>query len=132
MPLSLFEQQLKTSLTPAAIPDQLMPRVLAAIQRKQRLKLAWSRLAAVVCAACFVFSAWFLSRQLSSSGVTMFLRLLFTDTGIIVGDWRTYTLSMLEALPVLPLVLTLASSGALVWTVRLLANIPQSRHQIAH
>ena len=132
MPLSPFEQQLKTSLAPAGVPDQLVVRVLAAIQRRQRVKLAWSGIAAAVFTGCFMFSAWSFSRQLSNTGTLMFIRLLFTDTGIIMHDWRAYTLSMLESLPVIPLVLLLSSSAAMIWSAKLLTGIPRTHQRLAN
>lgn len=119
MSYSSFEQQLKANLPKASASPSLLPRILQAMSAEQRrlrfrhLAIYWAQVATGF--LVLSWSLWQFSRQLAASGAGALLRLLVTDTHTVLIDWQAYTLSLLESLPIITLVLVLASIGFLVW-----------------
>lgn len=47
--------------------------------------------------------------QMQNSGFWNYLSLLFTDTGVVMTYWKSFSMSLIEATPVFPLTLILIS-----------------------
>jgi len=46
-----------------------------------------------------------------ASGFTRFLKLAFSDTRLVLGNWQDYILSLLESFPIMPVVGLLSAAA---------------------
>jgi len=127
-----FEEILMTILAENQEPPMdLLPRIILAIERRQRF---YARVKAISFLATFgasfgplFLAAAELNRQLAQSGTLRMLSLIFSDTLVILANWQTFGLSILESLPIGPIILV--SSGVLIALTSLkfiLENLPKS------
>ena len=97
--------QLKPALTPTGLFDQVVSR----LGREQRLLSLRRRIALFTVSAVFSALALLPAGQavwsgLSESGFTHFFSLIFSDAQIVLVYWQSFTLSLLESLPVVILI----------------------------
>ena len=59
---------------------------------------------------------------LIESGFTQFFSLLFSDAGIVIANWQSYSYSLLETLPVLGLMALLATVLVFLESLKLLSK----------
>lgn len=65
--------------------------------------------------------------QLVQSGIFQMLSLLFSDSKLILANWESFTLSLLESFPVIPVVSTLAVTALFLLSAKLfLDNLAKS------
>lgn len=70
-----------------------------------------------VCLVLIVPSVIYLTRDLQASGFTSFFSLLFSDSSLLFAHLQEFSLSLLEALPVLALVAVLVLFAGLGWAL---------------
>ena len=51
------------------------------------------------------------------SGLSEYLSLLFSDSALIVSYWQTYSMSVVESLPIIQISIVVASVGLFIWSV---------------
>jgi len=92
-----FEKLFTFSVSPEPAPD-LVGKVMQRIRSEQRLAVSkWRGAIAFVPAFRMVQSGF------TESGFMQFFSLLFTDFSIVMTYWKSFGLSLLEALPVVSL-----------------------------
>jgi len=94
-------------------PEGLSRRVFSAVVRRRRRAAAWKGLAFLGASACAAFAfayAWRAAgAEFSSSGTFQIASLLFSDFHAVIANWYDFTFSVLESLPIVPVVGVLAS-----------------------
>jgi hypothetical protein len=70
-----------------------------------------------VCLVLLVPAFIYLNRDLHTSGFTSFFSLIFSDTSLLVAHLKEFSLSLLEALPVVSLVAFLIVFAGLGWAL---------------
>jgi len=108
-------------------PDDLLGKIMQRIDQEKRLLTLKRRL--------FLFSAGLIGAiilfipalkgvisGLTQSGFIQYFSLLFSDAEIVLAYWQNYALSLLETLPVMSLILLLATVFAILELLKLLAN----------
>ena len=128
---SKIDEMLKTVLSESQEPSaDLLSRIILAIERRQRfyaiIKVSVSLAGLTVSGGLLFLAAAELSRQLAQSGMLRILSLVFSDTWLILANWQTFVLSILESLPIGPIILV--ASGALIALTSLkciLENLPK-------
>jgi hypothetical protein len=70
-----------------------------------------------VCLILVIPSIIYLNRDLHTSGFTSFFSLLFSDTSLLFSHLKEFSLSLLEALPIVSLVVFLIVFAGLGWAV---------------
>ena len=69
--------------------------------------------------ASFVFSLWaiiYLVKNLKESGFWQYFSLIFSENGAILSYWRELSLSLVESLPVVSLIIFLSAVGLFIWS----------------
>jgi hypothetical protein len=96
----------------------LLPRILLEIEQRRQSSLRkrmFVLVASSVGLAFLTFLTWSAARlQLAQSGMGQMLSLLFTDFKEVLVNWQSYTLLLLESLPVMSVFLALASATGLL------------------
>ncbi len=94
------------------LPEGLLERVLARIQREKRLRslkrqLVVFSMLAVGSSVAMVPSFQMVRTNFIESGFFNFLSLLFSDFKVVTASWQNFALSLLEALPLTGLIIFL-------------------------
>ena len=102
----------------------LFDRIILAIQREQKLyqtrKIFFGFLALLVISLAAVpFSVIMLINQIKDSGFYYFVSAALSNLGIFMSSWQSFSLAILEALPILGIIAFIVSAGLVLWTVRL-------------
>ncbi|MCX6743001.1 MAG: hypothetical protein NT116_02075 [Candidatus Parcubacteria bacterium] len=108
-------------------PNNLLGKIMQRIGEEKRLLTLKRRL--------FLFSAGLIGAitlfipalkgvisGFSESGFIQYFSLLFSDAEIVLAYWQNYTLSLLETLPVVNLILLLATIFAILELLKLLVK----------
>ena len=105
----------------------LYDRVINRISREEKLMIIKRRL--ILQSSVFIMSFFIfiplslrLSVDITKSGLTQFLSLLFTDFSVIMANIGDYVLSLLESTPALSLSLTSAALLVLVFAMAKLVD----------
>ncbi|HBH46479.1 MAG: hypothetical protein A2445_03975 [Candidatus Jacksonbacteria bacterium RIFOXYC2_FULL_44_29] len=103
-------EQLFTHLTPPEPPAGLLGKVMNRIYQAKRLQNIKRRvfvfsMITLGSVLAFISSAKMLHSGLTQSGFTQFFSLLFSDFQIVITNWQNYSLSLLETLPIMSLIL---------------------------
>ncbi len=114
-----------------ALPPEPRAELFALVMRaivteKHRLakrRLIGFSMLAILSLAAFIPAIGSLQNALIESGTAQFLSLLFSDPGIVLGAWREFSLSILDALPAFSL------AAVLVTAVMLLASLKAAVRQ---
>ncbi|MFA6421818.1 MAG: hypothetical protein WCV92_00205 [Candidatus Buchananbacteria bacterium] len=88
--------------------------------RKIRKKIIYSSLlfsCSLIAVVPAIISLW---TNLDSSGFNSFASLLFSDSGMIFVYWQSFSLALLETLPVINLILVLAVAMGILTSLRFL------------
>ncbi len=100
------------SLPDTAPREGLLQEILAAVERQEQTRAArrrfWGFL--FLCGASLwavISMSMALAADLRHSGFLAFASLLFTNGGDVLANWREFSYSLLESLPVTELILTL-------------------------
>jgi hypothetical protein len=99
----------------------LETRILARINKEEKHLMIFKALAfGSTSLASLGFSLWaiiYLANNLKQSGFWQYLSLLFSGDGTVYYYWRELSLSIVESLPIVSLIIFLAAIGILVWSV---------------
>src|SRR3989338_2080670 len=102
-----FEKLFTFSVSPEPAPD-LVGKVMQRIRSEQRLAVSKWRgglfgVSMLASAIAFVPAFRMVQSGFTESGFMQFFSLLFTDFSIVMTYWKSFGLSLLEALPVVSL-----------------------------
>ncbi|KKR34564.1 MAG: hypothetical protein UT67_C0012G0007 [Candidatus Magasanikbacteria bacterium GW2011_GWA2_40_10] len=116
--------------------DGLLNKILNKIKQEKRLSLIKKRLIgfslAIFFSAGAIVPAFFiLKKELFLSGFYRFLSVSFSDFGLIVVNWRDFSLVLLESLPATSIIMTMIFLLVFVWSfkniVQIIINYPFTR-----
>jgi hypothetical protein len=113
-----------------AIPDAgLRARILARLGTEQQRLLSvrrrWS-VAGVMVSGLIFFGAWFqYSDALVQSDFWLLSSLLFSDLGAIMVSSQDFAFSLLETLPVIPLLVLMAPLALFFWSMSLIISLSE-------
>jgi hypothetical protein len=114
---------LATPVLPAGLFDKVMGRIDGAKRlRNLKRRLAFFLVLLSLSIVGFVLAVWSTQLALAQSGFLEFFSLLFSDLGVVLTYWQTYLLSLLEALPVISLIVCLATLFTLLESLKLIAR----------
>jgi len=108
-------EKLFTALKQPEMNPLLFNQVIHSIQKEKKL-LIFKKRAIIFSVITFCSILMFLpsfrilQAELTKSGLMQFTSLLFSDFTIITNQWQNFSLSILEALPVLSLIMFLATA----------------------
>jgi len=117
-------EKLFTYLKPEEPPTGLFDRIILAIKREQELQktkrlLFGFLLLLIVSFITTPFSSVILINQIKSSGVSYLIFTALSDFGTFLILWKDFSLAILESLPLVGMVIFVASLGIAVFTLRL-------------
>ena len=109
------------------VPAGLLDRIMLRIGDARRRKIIRTRMFFFGSFSVFslfaIVPAWgAFQGEMARSGFLQFLSLLFSDSAVALANWREFSFSLLESLPVTGTVMVLASVFALMFFARLLAR----------
>lgn len=62
-------------------------------------------------------------KDAQTSGLSEYLSLIISDSGLVISYWQTYAMSVVESLPIIPITITMASVWIFVWSVSSLISV---------
>lgn len=136
---SLFEKQITAVLKQdigQQMPAGLLSKVLLAVEQRQEARVK-RNLAAVVVSFVSVTLLTVLALssarvQFDQSGLGRILSLLLSDYKTVLINWREYSMLLLESLPVISLILVLASLMGLLVLFKLFVRISRQTAILIH
>lgn len=103
-------------------PSSLLPKILMNIAQRRRararLRIFGFSLLSAASVPVLILAVGELIRQLGQNGTLSILSLIFSDSRILLANWRTFFLSVLESVPVLPVLVTSASILLLLVSIK--------------
>jgi len=113
-----------TQCSPAEPSAGLFDRIICAIAtekefRQTRKLLAMFTLLLVVSVIALPFSASLFAGQWRASGTPYFIGTAMENTGMFFDLWQDFTLSILESLPVMPIILLMLNIALLLFSIKL-------------
>lgn len=101
---------------PKGLEKRIMTRINAERMRLARVR-AW--IFGSTSAVSFGFSLWaviYLVNSVKETGFWQYFSLLFSDKGAVLAYWRELSLSLIESLPILSLIIFLVAAGFFIWS----------------
>lgn len=108
-------------------PENLFNKVMRRIRQEQRLSALKRRFAIfsfvmVCCIAAFIPTFKMAQTEFSESQFLQFLSLIFSDFGIVISQWQSFVLVLLESLPVVSIIALLSIIFTLLVSLKFLAR----------
>lgn len=112
---------------PAPIPSERLRRhILTHISREEcrraRIYVLASAAAILLSVAGIAVSVQYMLQAMRLSSSYEYLSLLLSDADIVFANWQAFTLSLLESIPLLPVLMSLVAAFALLVAIRTFAN----------
>ena len=109
------------------LPEGILERIMVRIKAEQRFltfkrRLAIFSVGLVGSGIAFVPVFRMVRVSFAESGFLQFFSLLFSDFGIVAAYWQSFTMSLLESLPVMSLAIFLAVILIFLESLRFLAR----------
>ena len=113
-----------TTVEPA---EGLLGKIMERIRREKHILAVKRRLVVIslgfFASAAALIPVFNLTRtDLAESGFLQFLSLAFSDFGVVINYWQTFTMSLLETMPAITLAMFFAVILAFLWSLKLLAR----------
>jgi hypothetical protein len=103
---------------PGGLYEAVLARITRARQLHARRKTFLLGVISLVCGLTLVPALQYTNQELLASGFYNYMSLAFSDSTLVFSAWRVFAFSLLESLPSIALLLVLASSALLVWSLR--------------
>ena len=114
----LLYRYLKTFEPHAGLYAAILERVAYAERRMARIRTALFGALAILSAVALLPALQYAGEQFYASGFYDYLTLIFSDHDFVLTYWRPFSLSLVEALPSLALLLLVPITFALVYSLR--------------
>jgi hypothetical protein len=101
---------------PKGFEAQILNFVIARERRLTRFR-AWAFGSSSL--ASFGLSLWtavYLVKSASETGLWQYMSLAFSENGVLLAYWREFSLSIIESLPIVSIIIFLATVGVFVWS----------------
>jgi len=106
--------------------EKLRQRILTHIsrdeRRRARIYVLTSAVVTVLSLTGIVVSVQYVVQTLYQSSSYAYLSLLFSDTDIVFANWQAFSLSLLESVPLIGILLSLIATFSFLVSIRTLAN----------
>ena len=106
--------------------ERLRQHILTHISREERRRAriyVLTSAAAILLSLSGIFaSVQYVVQALYQSSSYAYLSLLLSDTDIVFANWQAFSLSLLESIPLLGVLMSLVASFALLVAIRTFAN----------
>jgi len=117
-------ERLFTSLKPMEPPIGLFERIILAIKREKELqntrRILFSFLCLLIVSVALAPFSWnLLEKQAVNSGIIQFLSLALSDVNVFISSWQSFSLAILESLPVMGIMLFTINMALALFTLRL-------------
>ncbi len=113
--------------------EKIMARIAAEkllLSAKRKMILIYFGIAGSLAGFYFAFKA---AREgIIESGFLQFLSLIFSDFSVVVSNWQTFALSLLEAIPVVSLAMIFAAIFSFLIFIKFLAKYLKLIFNIKH
>ena len=113
-----MEKQLFNIIEPS---QNLKISILNKIKREEKkktiYKIAFSSVISLFSILLAVIFTLNIIRDAYQSGLSEYLSLLISDGVSIASYWQTYTMSVVESLPIVPITMVIASIWIFVWSI---------------
>jgi hypothetical protein len=103
---------------PLGLKSRIFARLALAKRRRARTRFALQSLVFFFSGVSLVPLAQYAGSEFYASGFYDFATLLFSDRVAVLSSWQEFTLSLLESLPSIALLLMAAALITLVWSLR--------------
>ncbi len=109
---------------PKGLGTRILERVNAEKERLMRIR-TWVFGSGTV--ASFGLSLWaviYLIKSAQESGFVQYLSLIFSENGVMLTYWRELSLSLVESLPIVSLIIFLSAIGFFIWSfTKMISNV---------
>lgn len=109
---------LHTEEPKAGLYQAILERIAYARQRSARVRTALFGALALLSCVALVPAVQYAAEQFYASGFYDYLTLIASDRGFVLMYWRQFSLSLIESLPSLALLVLLPIAFALVYSLR--------------
>jgi len=101
-------------------PGKLGPKIINYINSEEKRLAAFrARVFRSTSVASFGFFLWatvYLVNSVQQTGFWQYFSLIFSENGTVLAYWRELSLSIIESLPILSLIIFLAAVGLFIWS----------------
>lgn len=103
-------------------PQDLLARVLARValarRRTARLRLAALSLGLLTTSLALIPAFSYTAHEFAASGFATYLSVLFSDSSVALSYWRELSLSLVESLPSVSLLILASLISVFLWSLR--------------
>lgn len=103
---------------PAGLYSAVLARIALARRRRARIHLAADSCVFFVSGVLLVPLAQYAGSEIYTSGFYEFFSLFFSDRQVVLNSWQEFVYALFEKLPSIAMLLMLAASITLVWSLR--------------
>jgi hypothetical protein len=96
----------------------ILEHIRLAHRRGARMRAVALGMLSALCGALFVPILQYAAAEAYASGFYDYFSLVFSDRGFVLSHWHEFALSLAESLPSLAILLVIAISAALAWSLR--------------
>ena len=126
-----FLNNLKQIKSPRGLSGRILMRIRTEERKLERVRIFVFGSSAVVSFGLSLWAVVYLVNSFQQTGFWQYLSLLFSENGAVLVYWREFSLSLAESLPVVGLIITLASIGFFIWSsTSMLKNIKMFKFRI--
>jgi hypothetical protein len=105
---------------------ELKNSIIKRIRKEETKKTIYRMISGSILSLASIFSLVFYTinifKDAQISGLSEYLSLIISDSGLVISYWQTYMMSIVESLPIIPIAITAVSVLIFVWSISSLVN----------
>lgn len=114
------------------LKDSILKEIAFRVDRRRRWNIGVARFGVVTGGVVFGSSLWVYGPMVARSEFWNLLSLLFSDASTVLDSWQDYLFSLLETLPTVSLLVIVASTLALSFSVFLYSRVSAGRQRLTY
>lgn len=113
---------------------ELKNSIIKRIRNEETKKTIYKMISGSVLSLASIFTLVFYTinifKDAQVSGLSEYLSLIISDSGLVISYWQTYMMSIVESLPIIPITITAVSVLIFVWSISSLVNTFKNTREI--
>jgi len=103
---------------PDGLEDRILTQVKKAIKRNSLERLVAGSVASIALVAGLVIVGRTIMAETAMSGFGQYLSLIFTNSSLVLSDWRDFAWTIVESAPITGFAICLGAAGMLLAAIR--------------
>ncbi len=115
---------------PPHLQQSIVKRIKKNAQRRTALVFGLYSALALGMLGAFIPAYFYMKNEIARTGFSEFLALAYSDSALVVSNWREMTLTLLESLPIMSITIMLGLTFTFLVSLRMMAQVSRGKMRV--